>query len=658
MAMNGFGMRPGIILLREGTDTSQVGFTSRTASLARLSSSALALSITGDRSPRWIPDTGTAIDSLSPHLPSLPVCLPFLFFAPLLQGTPQVISNINACQAVADTIRTTLGPAGRDKLVATTQRVTISNDGATIMKLLDIEHPAAKTLVEISMSQDAQIGDGTTSVVLLASEILAKLKPFIEEGVHPQILLRNIRQAGQLAVSKIQEMAVPFADDQEEVQREMLLKTASTALNSKLISNHKDLFAPMVVDAVTALYRGGSLDDLQSLVAIKRIPGGDVRQSFLVQSGVAFKKTFSYAGFEQMTKKFTNPKILLLNVELELKSEKENAEVRITDPSQYQSIVDAEWQVIYDKLDNCVKSGADIVLSKLPIGDLATQYFADRGLFCAGRVADDDLRRVAKATGASVQTSTNDMQGASTKILGTCGVFEERRVGDERFNVFTDCPLKLTSTIVLRGGTEQFIAESERSVHDALMVVKRSLLSGSVVAGGGAIEMELSRYLQDHALTIEGKGQLIMTAYAKALEVIPRQLCDNAGFDSTDILAALRKKHHRLNRKDGEDDGKWYGVDIMTGSICDTFKSGVWEPSDNKTNSLQAATEAACVILSIDETVIAPRSQDPGAAATGMMGQDGRPMSNMMNNAMAASQGAARTGQLGPGVSYMKGRGG
>jgi T-complex protein 1 subunit eta len=538
-----------------------------------------------------------------------------------------------------------LGPAGRDKLVFDGRKVTISNDGATIMKLLEIEHQAARVLVDISASQDAQVGDGTTSVVILAAEILAKMKPFVQDGVHPQILMRNVREAGKLAVERVRQLSVPFTG---EDQKEMLIKTASTALNSKLISNHKHIFAPMVVEAVQALNEGGSLDQLMELIAIKRIPGGDVGSSFLV-NGVAFKKTFSYAGFEQMTKKYVNPKVLLLNVELELKAEKENAEVRISDPDQYQSIVDAEWQVIYDKLDSCIKSGANIVLSKLPIGDLATQYFADRDLFCAGRVADGDLKRVSKATGASVQTSATDL---SPDVLGSCGLFEERQVGDERFNIFTECPTKLTSTIVLRGGTEQFIAESERSVHDALMVVKRSVQSGSVVAGGGAIEMQVSQYLKEYALTIEGKGQLIIGAYAKALEAIPRQLCDNAGFDSTDILSALRRKHAK------DEDGKNFGVDVINGSICNTFELGVWEPSDNKKNSFQAATEAACVILSIDETVIAPASQDPGAHHTGQMGGGGKPaMGNMMNNAMEATSGPARSGQLGPGVSYMKGRG-
>jgi len=575
------GMRPGIIILREGTDTSQ--------------------------------------------------------------GIPQLVSNINACQAVADSVRTTLGPRGMDKLVAKGSRATISNDGATIMKLLEVAHPAAKTLVDISMSQDTAVGDGTTSVVLLAAEILAKLKPLVEEGISPTRMIQTIRKTGKYAVDRVAELAVTVE------QEEMLLKCAGTALNSKLISSHRDLFAPMVVSAVTKLHQAGNVDEIMDWISIKQIPGGDVRQSFLVE-GVAFRKTFSYAGFEQMTKRFENPKILLLNVELELKSEKENAEVRISTPAEYQSIVEAEWQVIYDKLDACINCGANIVLSKLPIGDLATQYFADRGLFCAGRVNDGDMKRVAVSTKGAVQTTTS---GLTESILGTCGLFEESQVGDERFNLFTQCPSALTCTIVLRGGTEQFIAESERSVHDALMVVKRTIQSGSVVAGGGAVEMCVSNSLRRRALEIEGKEQLIVSAYSKALEVIPRQLCENAGLDATDVLAALRRKH----RLEG-DNVCWYGVNIEEDGITDTFDLGVWEPSDNKMNSLQAATEAACVILSIDETVISPRSQDPGAQASGQMGGGGG-MSGAMGNAMdIANSGGARTGQMGQGVSYMKGRGG
>jgi len=570
------------------------------------------------------------------------------------QGKPQLISNINACQALADTIRTTLGPRGMDKLVFDGRKVTISNDGATIMKLLDVAHPAAKTLVDISMSQDTEVGDGTTSVVLIAGEMLKQSKPFVEEGVHPQVIMRWVRYASKLAVDQIKQLAVPFEINSENPkENEMLLKCASTALNSKLIATHQDLFAPMVVEAVTSL----DPNDVDlDLVAVKKIPGGDVRQSFLVK-GVAFKKTFSYAGFEQMVKKFVNPKVLLLNVELELKSEKENAEVRISGPEHYQSIVDAEWQVIYDKLDACVQCGANIVLSKLPIGDLATQYFADRGMFCAGRVEEGDMKRVSKATGAVIQTTTSNMVSqTNASILGTCGLFEERQVGDERFNVFEECSTSQTVTIILRGGTEQFIAESHRSIHDALMVVKRTISTKSVVAGGGAVEMHIAQHLKEQSLKIQGKGQLIVAAMARALEVIPRQLSDNAGLDSTDILSALRKKHSQ-----NDPDSKWFGVNINdSGGICNTFEAGVWEPSANKMNSIEAATEACCVILSIDETVRNPKSQAPDS---GMMEQPmaQKPLTNMMANAMDsvnAQKGGSRSGNLGPGVSYMKGRGG
>merc|ERR1719313_1286846 len=313
------------------------------------------------------------------------------------------------------------------------KKVTISNDGATIMKQLDIAHPAAKTLVDISMSQDAEVGDGTTSVVLLAAEMLKQVKGFVEDEVHPQILIRGVRLAAQLAVARIKEIAIKVDPGTPEA-RQMLEVFASTGLNSTLI-------------------------DL-SLIGVKKVQGGSVSDSFLVE-GVAFKKTFSYAGFEQMTKKFTDPKVLLLNVELELKSEKENAEVRITDVSDYQKIVDAEWKIIYDKLDKCVACGAQIILSKLPIGDLATQYFADRKLFCAGRVTPDDMNRVAKATGGVVQTSVNDL---TPGVLGSCGSFEEERVREEKYNVFRGCPKAKSATIVLRGGSDQFMEESHRSI--------------------------------------------------------------------------------------------------------------------------------------------------------------------------------------------------
>lgn len=414
----------------------------------------------------------------------------------------------------------------------------------------------------------------------------------------------------------------------------------------------------MVVDAVTTLdHEDGQITDL-NLIGIKKVTGGSVTESSLIQ-GVAFKKTFSYAGFEQQPKHIPNPKILLLNVELELKSEKENAEIRITDPDQYQSIVDAEWQIIYEKLDHCVDCGATVVLSRLPIGDLATQYFADKNIFCAGRVSTQDIERVSKATGAQVQTS---VFGIADKVLGNCELFEERPVGDERFNFFTGCTKAKACTILLRGGGEQFLEETERSIHDALMIVKRTFASRSIVAGGGAIELELSHHLRMHARTILGKQQLIMNAFARALEVIPRQLAENAGIDSTDVLNRLRKEH--ATSVDGS--GLWMGVDVLNEGICNTFNVGVWEPSANKLNSIDAATEAACCILSIDETVKNPQSEKAGAASQGVglgpgggRGGGGR-TNKMVSEAMGGRgmAGMAMGGRGRRGVNSFKGKGG
>ncbi|KAH9742650.1 T-complex protein 1 subunit eta [Citrus sinensis] len=466
------------------------------------------------------------------------------------QGKAQLVSNINACTAVADVVRSTLGPRGMDKLIHDDKgTVTISNDGATIMKLLDIVHPAAKILVDIAKSQDSEVGDGTTTVVLLAAEFLREAKPFIEDGVHPQNLIRSFRNASYKAIQKIKELAKSIEGQSLEEKKRLLSKCAATTLSSKLIGGEKEFFASMVVDAVGAIGDGDRLN----MIGIKKVPGGTMRDSFLV-NGVAFKKTFSYAGFEQQPKKFLNPKILLLNIELELKSEKENAEIRLSDPSQYQSIVDAEWNIIYEKLDKCVQSGAKVVLSRLAIGDLATQYFADRDIFCAGRVAEEDLLRVAAATGGTVQTSVNNVVD---EVLGTCEHFEERQVGNERFNIFSGCPSGRTATIVLRGGADQ---------------------------------------------------------------VIPRQLCDNAGFDATDVLNKLRQKHALPT---GE--GAPYGVDINTGGIADSFANFVWEPAVVKINAINAATEAACLILSVDETVKNPKSESAqGEAAASAMGGRGR----------------------------------
>ncbi|KAI1643036.1 T-complex protein 1 subunit eta [Daldinia loculata] len=513
------------------------------------------------------------------------------------QGKGQIISNINACQAVQATIKSTLGPYGGDLLMVDENgRQTITNDGATVMKLLDIVHPAARILVDIARSQDAEVGDGTTSVVVLAGEILKEVKEHVEQGVSSQIIIKGLRKASTMAVNKIKEIAVRT---DESTRRDTLAKLAATAMTSKLIKKDTPFFTKMVVDAVLSLDQ----DDLnEKLIGIKKIPGGSLTDSLFV-NGVAFKKTFSYAGFEQQPKSFKKPKIVCLNVELELKAEKDNAEVRVEQVSEYQAIVDAEWQIIYKKLEAVYQTGAKVVLSKLPIGDLATQYFADRDIFCAGRVASEDMERVVQATGATIQSTCSDIQ---SHHLGTCGSFDERQIGGERFNFFEDCPEAKTCTLVLRGGAEQFIAEVERSLHDAIMIVKRAIKNHMIVGGGGACEMEISAYLHRFAdKDVPHKQQGIIKSFAKALEVIPRQLCDNAGFDATDILNRLRVEHRR--------GGVWAGVDFVNEGVADMMERFVWEPALVKINAIQSATEASCLILGVDETIRNEESAQPQA---------------------------------------------
>ena len=510
------------------------------------------------------------------------------------QGKEQIISNIQACLAIVEVIRTTLGPRGMDKMIIGDGGTTISNDGATIIKLLNIEHPAAKSLADVAKSQDNEVGDGTTSVMIFAGELLKEAKQFIEDGMSPQVIINGYWTALQAAREKLSECAVKINDKSEQDKKNLLLRCAQTSLNSKLIANNKEFFSEMIVEAVEKLEDYKDKD----LIGIKHVTGGSITDSFLVD-GVAFKKSFSYAGFEQQPKKFENAKVIILNVELELKSEKENSELRISNPEDFQSFVDAEWKIINKKLENIVKSGANVVLSKLPIGDLATQYFADRDVFCAGRVAAEDIERVAKATGACLLQTCNDI---TEKSLGTCGIFEERQIGAERFNLFQECPKSKTATIIIRGGAEQFIEEAERSMNDAIMIVRRASKATSIVAGGGAIEMELSKYVRNEGMKISGKEQFVVLGFARALEIIPKTLAQNSALDAIEVMNKLRQKHNK------EDDCK-FGVNCFDGGIIDTYMNYVWEPTILKENVLNSATEAACTIISVDQTVKNPKSE-------------------------------------------------
>jgi len=531
------------------------------------------------------------------------------------QGLGQLISNINACHAIGEILASTLGPRGMDKLIHNgNKRAIVTNDGATVMRELDIVHPAARLLVDVAKSQDEEIGDGTTSVVVMSCAMLDAARQYLEDGVHPQFICRCYRSALATVVAELERLAraVP-------AERDVLERCAATTLRSKLVSDARVFFARMVVDAVDNLDDDLRLQDL----GVKLVKGGGIEDSFFVP-GVAFKRTFFYAGFEQQPKHFENPRVLLLNVELELQGASSDSEVRVDDPDKFQEIVNAEWKMLQRRLEECRDCGAQVVLSKKPIGDIATQFFADSGIFCAGRVPEDDLKRTAKATGGVVLSTTSGIAPAS---LGTCAAFDERQVGSKRFNLFTGCTGK-AATIVLRGGAKQFLEEAERSIHDAIMVVRRAKRAGRVLGGAGAVEMTLSRVLNEKAMRMDGKSQLIVQAYAGALECIPRALASNAGFDTFEVLNRMRSAHARPG-------GEWIGVDIETGGVVDAMEAFIWEPLVVKLNAMKAATEAACTILAVDETVAIPGHET--TFDTGLPGQ---------NAARGRGRGAPRGGGM------------
>lgn len=469
------------------------------------------------------------------------------------------------------------------------------------MKQLDIVYPAAVVMCDIAKSQDAEVGDGTTSVVILAAEFLKAAKPFIEEGVSPQLIIKAYNAAAQEAVKKLHELAVKVSGSSES--REMLIRCAATTLSSKLLKQERQHFATMVVDAVSYL----DIDLPLNMIGVKKVSGGSIKDSRLVK-GVAFKKAFSYAGFEMQPKHYKNPLIAILNIELELKAEKDNAELRIANVADYQEVVNAEWTILYNKLEKIHESGAKIVLSKLPIGDVATQWFADRDMFCAGRVPEEDLNRVMASSGGSTLTTVSQIDKS---MLGCCAEFYEQQVGSERYNFFIDGSKAKSCTLILRGGSEQFIAETERSLHDAIMIVRRAMKNDTIVAGGGAIEMELSKHLFELANKREMKDQFFWKGFAKAFEIIPQQLCQNAGIDAITLLGELRAAHQK-----GQ---KWAGIDIQRECVADNMDGCIWEPALVKENAIISAIEATCLVLSIDQTIKNPKSKNEMPGMPGQM---------------------------------------
>lgn len=495
--------------------------------------------------------------------------------------------NIMAARAVADAVRTTLGPRGMDKmLIDGTGDATITNDGATILREMDIEHPVAKMIVEVAKAQDDEIGDGTTTAVVIAGELLKNAESLIDQGVHPTVIVLGYK----LAQARAQEILSGMAVDISGNNREILMKIAQTAMTGKGIQIFIDKLSGIAVDAAVAV-SDNKRPDVDDNIKIVKIAGGSLEDSEINYGIVVEKERLN----PEMPKRVENAKIVLLEGTLELKKLSTDAKISITKADELQSFKQNEEEVLKGQVEALAKARASVVFCQKGIGNTASHYLAKYGILAARRVKDEDMKMLALATGARI---IGDASEVTEKDLGHCKSVEERKVGKDEHMIFVEgCTNAKAVSIVLHGVSEQFLEEIERAMNDALHVVLDALQSGKIVPGGGAPEIEVAEKIRVYASTLSGRDQLAVMAYASAVESIPKILAENAGFDPVDVLVAVRSKHGQGMKNTG--------VDLITGKPADMLSLGVVEPLKVKTQALKSATEAATMVLRVDDVIAA-----------------------------------------------------
>jgi thermosome len=511
-------------------------------------------------------------------------------------------SNIMAAKAVAGAVRTTLGPKGMDKmLVDTLGDVVITNDGVTILKEMDIEHPAAKMMVEIAKTQDTEVGDGTTTAVVLAGELLKQAEGLLDQGIHPTVIAAGYRAAADKSMAILKSIGVKVTVGDNE----MLKKIAVTAMTGKGSQTARVELADLSVQAVKAVVDEDGSVDTDNITVEKKV-GGGINDSQLIHGMVIDKERLH----PNMPKKVPNAKIALLNAAIEIEKTEVDAKIEITSPDQLQAFLDQEETMLKDMVQNIVKTGANVVFCQKGIDDLAQHFLAKAGIYTIRRVKKSDMEKLARATGSRIVTSIHDL---GEKDLGKAGLVEERKIGDEKMTFVEQCENPKSVSIILRGGTEHVVDELERAMEDALRVVGVVVEDKMLVPGGGAPEVELALRLREYAATVGGREQLAIEAFADSMEVIPKTLAENAGMDQIDTLVALRSQH--------EKGVKSAGLDMDTGEPVDMLAQGVVEPLRVKTQAINSAAEAAVMILRIDD-VIASKSA-PGGMPGGPGGMPG-----------------------------------
>lgn len=488
--------------------------------------------------------------------------------------------------------------------------VTITNDGATILKLLEVEHPAAKILVELAELQDQEVGDGTTSVVILAAELLKRANELVRNKIHPTNIIACFRLAMRESVKYIERK---LASDVESLGKDALLQCAKTSMSSKIIGAEEDFFADLVVDACMSIKTYNDMGDIKypiKAINILKAHGKSLKESSVIH-GYALNLGRAAEGMPKLVK---NAKIACIDFNLQKTKMLMGVQVLVNDPKELEKIREQEFEITAKRIQMILAAGANVVLCSKGIDDMALKYFVEAGAIACRRVNRDDMRRIAKATGAQVMLSLSDMDGGETfdaSMLGTAGEVVEQRVADDDMVVIKDCANSQSCTVLLRGANDYMLDEIDRSVHDALCIVKRTLESGKVVAGGGSVEAALSIYLENMATTLGSREQLAIAEFANALLVIPKVLAVNAAKDSTELVAKLRAVHHQAQSQEGKESLAGMGLDLVKGELRDNLASGVLEPALSKIKSIQFATEAAITILRIDDLIrLEPESQE------------------------------------------------
>ena len=509
-------------------------------------------------------------------------------------------ANIMAARAIGEIIKTSLGPKGMDKmLVDTMGDVTVTNDGATILKEMDVQHPAGKMMVQVAKSVDNEVGDGTTSAVIISAALLKEAEELINMGLHATVVLDGYRKALTKSLDILDKIAMPidFNDD------ESLRKIAITSMRSKVVSGSAAFLAELAVKAVKQITEkvNGTFKADINFVKVDKKQGGSTEDTSLI-NGIILDKEVVHSGMPKMVK---DAKIALLTCPLEVEKTEVTAKINITDPTKMRSFLDEETNILKGMVDKIKEVGATVVLCQKGIDDVAQHYLAKEGIVAIRRIKESDMEKLAKATGAKTANTIDDL---SSEDLGYAESVEERKIGDDKMTFIEGCKSPKAVNVLIRGGTERVVAEAERAFHDSVCVVRNAIEDGKMVAGGGAPEEEVSRQLREYAGTLMGREQLAVKAFANAIEVIPRVLAENAGFDVLEVLGELRKRHDKGD--------KWAGVNVLgeEEKITDMAELNVLEPLRVKLQAVKSAGEAAEMILRIDDVIASGKTKGPGGA--------------------------------------------